>query len=106
MGNLGRYEEIVTEAKLAGGVDALITIIEETAVAARAPAIFGKGVGIGLAVACVVAGGTRAARLLQSRKRDRRALSDEAQAQLKAEIEGEAPPDDSDGELDETDPGR
>ena len=96
MGNLGRYQDIVTEAKLAGGVDALITIIEDTAVADRAPGIFGKGVGAGLLIACVVGGGVRTARFLGIRKRDRRTLRDEARAQLKAEIEGQAAPDDSD----------
>ena len=96
MGNLGRYQDIVTEAKLAGGVDALITIIEDNAVADRAPGIFGKGVGAGLLVACVVGGGARTARFLGIRKRDRRALRDEARAQLKAEIALQTAPADAD----------
>ena len=45
MSNLGRYQDIVTDAKRAGGVDALIQIIEDTAVAGKRPTLVGLGFG-------------------------------------------------------------
>ena len=98
MGNLGRYQDIVTEAKLAGGVDAWIEILEDAAAAAGSSKSFVKGVGVGVLVACVVGGGALSARDLLVQKRDRRALADEAREQLRAEIERVATPDAVGGE--------
>lgn len=93
MGNLGRYQDIVTEAKLAGGVDAWIKILEDAAVADRSSKSLAKGVGLGLLVAGVMGGVAGSARALWVQNRDRRALIDEARAQLKAEIEALLTPD-------------
>lgn len=87
MGNLGRYQDIVTEAKSVGGVDAWIKVIEDAAAAERSSTSFAKGLGVGVLVASVAAGGAGALRLLWVQKRERRALMDEARAQLRAEIE-------------------
>jgi len=87
MGNLGKYQDIVTEARRVGGVDNLIEIIEEAAVAKEFPRILGKGVGAG-ALATLGAGVVVVAmrRVLGSRKA-REALANEAKEQLKAEVE-------------------
>jgi len=94
MSNLGPYQDITTAAKQAGGVDAWIKTIEDTAVAERAPAIFGKGAGAGLLVAGVLAGGVKLTQVVLVRQQERRALRDDARAQLKAVIEGQDPPED------------
>lgn len=86
MGNLGRYQDIVTEAKLAGGVDAWIKILEDAAVADRSSASFANGAAVGVLAACLMGGGAVAARNLWARKRDRRDLSDAARRHLRAEI--------------------
>lgn len=87
MGNLGKYQDIVTEARRVGGVDNLIEIIEEAAVSKEFPRILGKGVGAG-ALATLGAGVVVVAmrRVLGSRKA-REALANEAKEQLKAEVE-------------------
>ena len=93
MGNLGRYQDIVTEAKLAGGVDAWIGILEDAAAAAGSRKAFTRGVGVGVLVACDVGGSATSARHCWVENRDRRALADEARKQLRAEIERVAEPD-------------
>lgn len=47
MGNLGKYQDIVTDAKRAGGVDNLIAEIEGNAVAGAAPGLLAVGASAG-----------------------------------------------------------
>ncbi len=47
MSNLGAYQEFVTAAARMGGVENMIRTIESGAVAKAAPALLGKGAGIG-----------------------------------------------------------
>lgn len=88
MGNLGKYQDIVTEAKRAGGVDALIKIIEDTAIGKRSRVTFAKGVGAGVLLTCVVAEGAVVAQRFLENRAEREALANEARDQLWAEIEG------------------
>lgn len=85
MGNLGKYQDIVTEAKLVGGVDKLITIIEEAAAAKVSSKAFGKGAGVGVLSTLIVGGVAVAVRRSLDGKKDREALANEAKEQLKAE---------------------
>ena len=87
MGNLGKYQDIVTEAKLAGGVDKLIEIIEKAAAAKEFPKTFGKGVGTGALATLGTGVVVVAMRRLLERKKAREALANEAKEQLIAELE-------------------
>lgn len=80
MGNLGKYQHIVTEAKRVGGVDNLIKIIEKNAVLRAAPKLIGTGVGAGVL-------GTLAVGRLRQAQRDREGLANEAKEQLKTEVQ-------------------
>jgi hypothetical protein len=84
MGNLGRYQDIVTDAKLAGGVDNLIAAIESKAVAVAAPRILALGAGGGVVV--VLAAQWSALRY-KGWKSDRVARAEAAKAQLKDVVE-------------------
>jgi hypothetical protein len=98
MGNLGLYEVITTEAKLAGGVDAWIKIIEDAAVAERSSEYFAKGAAVGALLAGAAAGATYAARAAWIRKHQLRTLAAEARRRLEADIAGrlaEEPIDDA-----------
>ena len=53
MGNLGKYQDIVTDAKRAGGVANLIADIERDAVAGAAPRLLAVGAGAGALVVVV-----------------------------------------------------
>jgi hypothetical protein len=80
MGNLGAYQVLTTAAKNAGGVDALLREIKKAA--------FDKGVkvgavGGGLAVGGVVAVASR----VRGAQKAREARAEEAEAQLKAQVQ-------------------
>ncbi|MFE7238220.1 hypothetical protein [Streptomyces sp. NPDC057580] len=75
MGNLGRYQDITTAAKAAGGVDKLIKAIEKVA--------YVKGAGVGAAGVLAVGGAVAAARHFQGAKK----AAEEAKEQLKAEVQ-------------------
>jgi hypothetical protein len=97
VGNLGPYEVITTEAKLAGGVDAWIKIIEDTAVAERSPEYLAKGAAIGALLAFTAAGAAYAVRAAWVGKQQQRALAAEARRRLEANVAGriaEEPVDD------------
>lgn len=80
MGNLGRYQDIVTDAKRAGGVDELIADIEGNAVAGAAPGLLAVGVGAG---ALVVLAARWSARRYQEWKSGREVHAEEAKARLR-----------------------
>ncbi|KAB8186008.1 hypothetical protein [Microbispora catharanthi] len=88
MGNLGKYQDIVTAAKQAGGVDKLIQVIEEAAVVTASPKIFRKGAGAGV-LGTLVAGGVVAVAVKRylGDKKAREALVNEAKEQLKTKVE-------------------
>ena len=48
MSNLGPYQEFTTQAKAAGGVDALLDIIKRDAISEAAPKYQGRGVIVGV----------------------------------------------------------
>lgn len=83
MSNLGDYQSITTAAKKAGGVPALVQIIESKAVKEAAPAIFAKGLAAGATVVVLV--GAAGKKFLDRRKADR-AEADAAKAALVAEV--------------------
>ncbi|OKJ05244.1 hypothetical protein [Kitasatospora sp. CB01950] len=68
MSNLGRYQDIVTEAKLAGGVDKLIEIIEKTAAGKGHTRGVRNGAVGTMAVAALIAGGAVTKRAWDRRK--------------------------------------
>lgn len=88
MGNLGKYQDIATEAKRVGGVDKLIEIIEESAVAKAYPKSFGKGAGVGALGMLAVGGIAIAVRRHLDSKRAREEIAHEAKEQLKDKAEG------------------
>ena len=88
MGNLGPYEVITTEAKLAGGVDAWIKIIEDAAVAERSSEYLAKGAAIGALLASAAAGAAYAARAAWFGKQQQRALAAEARRRLETDVSG------------------
>jgi hypothetical protein len=78
MGNLGDYEQIVTDAKAAGGVANLVKSIERGAVVRSAPWIFASGV----AATLLTVGGGAVVTLAGRRALNR---ADVAKARLEAE---------------------
>ena len=56
MSNLGPYQEFTTQAKAAGGVDALLDTIKRDAVIEAAPKQEGKGIIIGVLITATLAG--------------------------------------------------
>ena len=86
MGNLGLYEVITTEAKLAGGVDAWIKTIEDTAVAERSSEYLAKGAAVGALLAGAAGGAAYVARAARIRKQQQRALGAEARRRLEADL--------------------
>lgn len=81
MGNLGKYQDIVTDAKRAGGVDNLIAAIEGNAVAGAAPRLLAVGASAG---AFVVLAGRWSARRYGEWKSVREDRAEAAKAQLRA----------------------
>ncbi|MET7934544.1 hypothetical protein [Streptomyces sp. NPDC005322] len=86
MGNLGKYQDITTQAARAGGVDKWIEVIEEAAATKAFPKTFGKGAGVGALSVLVVAGLAATARRALNDRRAREALANEAKEQLKTEV--------------------
>lgn len=84
MGNLGKYQDIVTAAKRLGGVNNLIETIEAGAVAKAAPRLLRKGAAVG---ALLGAAGAAAGKHLWDKYKAREVAANEAKEQLKAEIE-------------------
>jgi len=99
MGNLGEYQDIVTQAKSLGGVGKLIAQIEDGAIAKATPGLLAKGIAIG-ALAMTGVGAT-AWRLRVKLKASERAAS-EAKEQLLADLEMLENP--GDGDADREDP--
>jgi hypothetical protein len=81
MGNLGKYQDIVTDAKRAGGVDNLIADIEGSAVAGAAPRLLAVGAGAG---ALVLLASQWSARRYGEWKSGREVRAEAAKAQLRA----------------------
>lgn len=91
MGNLGKYQDIVIEAKRAGGVDNLIADIERNAVAGVAPRLLAIGAGAGVLVVPAARWGTRRYR---EWKVEREVCAETAKAQLRTVVRNST---DSDG---------
>ncbi|MCD0453347.1 hypothetical protein LO762_29820 [Actinocorallia sp. API 0066] len=87
MGNLGKYQDFTTEAKLAGGVENLIEIIEKAAVASKSAGLRAQGAGLGIAGVLVVGGAAVATRRFLRSKAADEALAREAKIRLKTEAE-------------------
>lgn len=83
MGNLGAYQDIVTNAKAAGGVEKLIVSIEKSAAAKAMPKAFAAGVAVS---ALAAAGVTAIVKQVSQRTETREAEAHEAKAQLTAEL--------------------
>ena len=95
MSNLGKYQDIVTAAARNGGVDNLIKIIEDNAVAKTAPRIFVKGAG---AATALIAIGVLAVKHFSDKNRAREVRANEAKEQLKAGTGGPTNLDDANAE--------
>lgn len=83
MGNLGKYQDIVTDAKRAGGVDNLIADIEGNAVAGAAPRLLAMGAGAG---ALALLAGRWSTRRYGEWKSGREARAEAAKAQIRAAV--------------------
>lgn len=81
MGNLGRYQDIVTDAKRVGGVDNLIADIEDNAVAGAAPLLLAAGASVG---ALAVVAARWGVRRYGEWKTAREARAEAAKARLRA----------------------
>jgi hypothetical protein len=88
LSNLGRYQDITTEAARLGGVDNLVRAIERNAVAKSGPWIFLVGVGVG--GVALTAGGKAWSRA-GAWRRDIEAASRTAKADLAEHVTGPAP---------------
>nr|BFE63101.1 hypothetical protein GCM10020063_076270 [Dactylosporangium thailandense] len=82
MGNLGRYQDIVTTAKQLGGVEKLIETIESKAVTRAAPKLLLLGAAGGAALAASVVAGKR----LWSKYKAGEVAANEAKERLRAEL--------------------
>ena len=98
MGNLGPYEVITTEAKLAGGVDAWLKAIEDAAVAERSSEYLAKGAAIGALLASAAAGAAYAAHTAWVGKQQKRAAAAEARRRLEASVAGQLAAESIDGD--------
>lgn len=106
MSNLGMYQDLTTAAARLGGVENLIRAIETGAVAKAAPALLGKGAGMGvvgtLAAGCIVLGIKRVKSTYEARehaandaKERLRAVVDEQEASDDANLSAETCPGDA-----------
>ena len=68
MSNLGPYQEFTTQAKAAGGVDALLDAIKRDAVSEAAPKFEGKGV---IICAIITAAAFGIAKFLRNKQQER-----------------------------------
>src|SRR4051794_23209388 len=90
MSNLGKYQDIVTSAKLVGGVDNLIAIIRNDAVAKAAPRLLFKGASLGaVGGALGIETGRRIVNHLRTKQGEREAAAQEAEDQLRAIVRDE-----------------
>ncbi len=89
MGNLGLYEVITTEAKLAGGVDSWLKAIEDAAVAERSSEYLLKGVALGALFASATGGAVYGVRAAWAGKQRKMAAAAEARRQLEGTIAGQ-----------------
>ncbi len=107
MSNLGAYQEFVTAAARMGGVENMIRTIESGAVAKAAPALLGKGAGIGALITLAAGGGIYfGGRRLWSMYVARADAAEAAKEQLRAvlDVDGQEHADDSRGGVDESTP--
>lgn len=81
MSNLGPYQEFTTQAKAAGGVDALLDIIKRDAVSEAAPKYEGRGVIVG---AIITAAAFGIAKFLRNKQHEREQNSRNAKKAEKA----------------------
>lgn len=79
MSNLGPYQDIVTEAARAGGVDRLIKQIEKNAVSKASPRIFLAGTAAGAALSACAWGVDRA----KTKRRMQELQANKAKEELK-----------------------
>ena len=79
MGNLGSYQDIVTEAHRAGGVEQLIESIEKAAAARAMPRAFAAGA---LVTGVLAVGAGAVVKVLRERMAAREAKASEAKARL------------------------
>ncbi len=86
MGNLGKYQDIVTAAKHLGGVDNLIETIEAGAVAKAAPRLLFKGAAIIAACTSVLAVGVVAGKRVWNKYKAREVAANEAKERLRTEL--------------------
>lgn len=93
MSNLGKYQDIVTSAKLVGGVDNLIAIIRNDAVANAAHRLLLKGASWGVVGGVIgVEGGRRTVNHLRLKKAERERAAKQAEDQLRVIVrDGDAP---------------
>lgn len=103
MSNLGAYQEIVTAAAQMGGVENMIRSIESGAVAKAAPALLGKGAGIGALVTLAAGGVYFGGRRLWSMYEARADAGEASKEQLRAvlDVDGQEHPDYPSGGVDE-----
>ncbi|MGX1976025.1 hypothetical protein [Streptomyces kronopolitis] len=87
MGNLGRYQEITTAAKEAGGVDLLISAFKKAAVDDVALKLRVQGVGIAVTGALVVGGAVAAASRFRGTNKARQERAEEAEKLLRAKLQ-------------------
>jgi hypothetical protein len=87
MGNLGKYQDIVTAAKAVGGVENLIGKIETGAVDKAAPGLVAKGAAIGAGVVLGAAAAAAAGKRYWARRKARIAIADDAKDELRVAID-------------------
>lgn len=84
MSNLGLYQDIVTEASRAGGVDKLVRRIESGAVAKATPGLLATGVGVGVLLTVVAGAAAVGGKRAWDSLRARQAVGVAASAELAA----------------------
>lgn len=98
MGNLGMYQEIVTQAKAVGGVDILVDQIKKGAVAEAMPKILAGGIVAGAAIG---AGATKGWNLLKNKNKQRRATRSQgvvSEQELRSVIENKTDDNETDNQ--------
>ena len=103
MGNLGAYQDIVTNAKAAGGVEKLIESIEKSAAAKAMPKAFAAGAAV---TAAAAVGVTAIVKQVSKRIEARKAEANQAKARLASIVDEasagqDAVPDDKRDDEDE-----
>lgn len=98
MSNLGRYQELVTEAKSLGGVENYLNLIEANAVANAAPRLVVRGA----VVTLVAVGGIAAVALEVKRRIDARSALAEAAGAARDSLTSVRPDDNAVDDLEQT----